>query len=102
MTVTQVETTETYYRGEAAKLSAYEIVVPSIRKIRRLVTAKDQADAINRVKNGEGEVLAETDVQFESSKWSVTVSQPEPAAEVESRDESKVDPRPAKEAVACA
>ena len=47
------------------------------------MTAKDQADAINRIKNGEGEVLGETDAPFESSKWSVTVYQPEPVPESE-------------------
>ncbi|MBI4861751.1 MAG: hypothetical protein HY815_16055 [Candidatus Riflebacteria bacterium] len=81
MTVQEIETTETYYRGEAAKLAEYEVLMPSIHKVRRRVTAKDQADAINRVKNGEGEVLGETDAPFESSKWSVTVCQPEPAPE---------------------
>ena len=48
--VEEVETTETYFRGEAAKLSTYEVLTPSIRKIRRRVTAKDQADAIAQVK----------------------------------------------------
>jgi len=60
MTVTEIETAETYYRGEAEKLSEYEVLMPSIKKVKRKVTAKNQADAIYRGNNGEGEVLSES------------------------------------------
>ncbi|MBI4864213.1 MAG: hypothetical protein HY815_28745 [Candidatus Riflebacteria bacterium] len=84
MTVTEIETSEVYYRSEAAKLSEYEVVITSFHKTRKRVTAKDQADAVSRIKNGEGIVVDESDAPFESSKWSVTACQPEatPAEEL--------------------
>jgi hypothetical protein len=88
--VTEIQTTEICYHGEAPKLDEYVVEVPTVHLVRKKVAAKNQSDAVLRVKKGEGTVLGETDTPVESSKWSVALYQPEQEPAVVSDDQEEL------------
>jgi hypothetical protein len=80
--LTQVETTNHEpYRMEAVKLPEYVVEIPTVHVVRRKVTAKDQAEAIEKAQANEGVILSAAETLTDPSRWSVTLFEPEELAE---------------------